>query len=39
LSEKNRQSSQELDRIFMLRKQRESETAKVALASLPYHRV
>mmetsp|Transcript_8599 Transcript_8599/g.9120 ORF Transcript_8599/g.9120 Transcript_8599/m.9120 type:complete len:597 (+) Transcript_8599:66-1856(+) len=29
LGEKNRQSAQELDRIFMLRKQRESETAKL----------
>lgn len=31
LGEKNRQSAQELDRIFMLRKQRESETAKVII--------
>lgn len=29
LGEKNRQGGQELDRIFMLRKQRESDTAKV----------
>jgi hypothetical protein len=29
LREKNRQGGQELDRVFMLRKQRESDTAKV----------
>lgn len=33
LGEKNRQVAQELDRIFMLRKQREGDTAKVTEAT------